>query len=230
MAGRVQRPSGGRRTAPRNQRRARVRDDDGLIPVLARAVREVEAAAQRGTVMPSARTKFQVVALLVREERARVRADQACREPQRAAQLKRLDGVATILAKTAARDTSLLALLAEDAVVSDAARSLKRTMLEAAGVEPAPDDPAPSQPPADPRATERRVVPKSVVSRQLANPFLAPDFSAAKAPKAKASPRHLAGWELLGPLFRSFEYAGAGASACMALPEPTIVRAPGGCS
>ena len=45
-----------------------------MIPVLARAVREVEAAAQRGKVRPSGRTKFQVVALLVREERARIRA------------------------------------------------------------------------------------------------------------------------------------------------------------
>ena len=75
------------------------------------------------------RTKFQVVALLVREERARVKADTTSTEAHRAEQLKRLDGIATILAKTAARDTSLLALLAEDAVVSDAARSLKREML-----------------------------------------------------------------------------------------------------
>ena len=82
--------------------------------MLARAVREVEAGAQRGPVRPSGRTKFQVVALLVREERARVKADQASSDGQRAEQLKRLDGVATILAKTAARDTSLLALLAEE--------------------------------------------------------------------------------------------------------------------
>ena len=73
--------------------------------MLARAVREVEAAAERGRVTPSGRTKFQVVALLVREERARVKADEASTEAQRTEQLKRLDGIATILAKTAARDT-----------------------------------------------------------------------------------------------------------------------------
>ena len=78
-----------------------------------------------GRSQPSVRTKFQVVALLVREERARVKADEDATEAQRAEQLKRLDGVATILAKTAARDTSLLALLAEDAVVSDAAKALQ---------------------------------------------------------------------------------------------------------
>ena len=44
--------------------------------MLARAVREVEAAAERGRVRPAGRTKFQVVALLVREERARVKADE----------------------------------------------------------------------------------------------------------------------------------------------------------
>ena len=119
MARRGQRQQGVRRTAPRDQRRVRTLDNEGIIPVLARAVREVETAVQRGPVAPSVRTKFQVVALLVREERAQVKADEELTEARRAEQLKRLDGVATILAKTAARDTSLLQLLAEDAEVSD---------------------------------------------------------------------------------------------------------------
>ena len=85
-------PTGARRTARASQRRVRGRDDDGIIPVLARTVREVEAAAQRGRVMPSVRTKFQVVALLVREERARVRAEsQQRRPPGRRAQAPRRD-------------------------------------------------------------------------------------------------------------------------------------------
>jgi SNF2 family DNA or RNA helicase len=193
--------------------------------VLARAVREVEAAAQRGPVTPSVRTKFQVVGLLVREERARVKADGTSREAHRAEQLKRLDGIATILAQTAARDTSLLALLADDAVVSDAARSLKREMQQAAGVEPVTDERTATDLAAVSRTTERRVVPQSVVSRQLANPFLAPDFSSAEHRKPR--PRRLAGWELLDPLFRSFEYAGGESSVGMALPEPASLRAPG---
>ena len=226
MARRAQRQPDVRRTVSRNQRRVRDRDDDGIIPVLARVVREVEAAVERGAVMPSVRTKFQVVALLVREERATVKADETSSDAHRTEQLKRLDGVATILAKTAARDTSLLTLLAEDAVVSDPARSLKRDMLRAAGVEVAEEQVIPTAPAADSVTTERRVVPQSVLSRQLANPFLPPDFAAAKPSNARAS--RLAGWELLGPLFRSFEYAGGGASACMALPEPSPVRVPGG--
>ena len=52
----------------------------------------------------------------------------------RTEQLKRLDGIATILATTAARDSSLLGLLADDAVLSDRARSLRRELLEAAGI------------------------------------------------------------------------------------------------
>ena len=225
MARRGQRQPSARRAAPRNQRRVRELDNDGIIPVLARAVREVETAVERGPVMPSVRTKFQVVALLVREERANVKADATSTEAQRAGQLKRLDGVATILAKTAARDTSLLALLAEDAEVSDSARSLKRDMLRAAGVEP-PEESAPAEPAAATAGTERRVVPQSVVSRQLANPFLAPDFSSAE--RSLAHPRRLAGWELIGPLLRSFEYAGSGAPAGMALPAPVSLRAPHG--
>ena len=198
-------------------------DNEGMIPVLARAVREVEAAAQRGKVRPSGRTKFQVVALLVREERSRIKNDAESTEGQRTEQLKRLDGVATILAKTAARDTSLLVLLPEDVVVSDDAATLKREMQLAAGFE-VPDEPEPEpQVDAAPTVAERRVVPKSVVARQLANPFLAPDFSAFEH---KRPTGRLSSWELLGPLFRSFEYGGA--SSCMDLPEDAPVKAPGG--
>ena len=64
------------------------------MPVLARAVREVEAAVQRGSVLPSVRTKFQVVALLAREERTRVRTDGTGSRAQQAEALKRLDGIA----------------------------------------------------------------------------------------------------------------------------------------
>jgi hypothetical protein len=213
----------GTRTAPRDQRRVRDRDD--IVAVLARAVREVEAAAQRGPVAPTVRTKFLVIALLLREEHARVRGDEASSAAHRAEQLKRLDGIATILAKTAVRDPALLALLAEDAVVSDAARSLKRDMLRAAGIEAAPDE-APAAEPAAVASTERRVVPQSVVSRQLANPFLAPDFSAARPSAVR--PRRLAGWELIGPLLSSFERAGGGDSACMPLPAAASLHAPGG--
>jgi hypothetical protein len=218
-----QRHTGGRRTTPRNQRRVRPGGD--VVSVLARAVREVEAAAQRGRVTPAVRTKFQAVALLLREERARIRGA-AGSESQRAEQLKRLDGIATILATSAVRDAGLLALLAEDALVSDAARSLTRDMLRAAGIEPPADEAPPAEAPATPAASERAVLPQSVVSRQLANPFLAPDFSAAPQPARRAG--RLSGWELLGPLLRSFERAGSGDSACMPLPAPASRRGPAG--
>ncbi|GAA4424734.1 hypothetical protein GCM10023169_21660 [Georgenia halophila] len=192
------------------------------MPVLARVSREVEGAVQRARVKPSVRTKFQVTALLMREERARVKADPDLTEAGRDEQLKRLDGIATILAKTAARDTSLLGLLDEHAVVSDAARSLKRELLEDAGVEAPAEEIEPSEPELASAPAQRQVVPQSVVSRQLANPFLAPDFSSAQ--NRRVQPRRLAGWELLGPLFKSFEYGGA--SSCMELPEQSPVRAP----
>jgi SNF2 family DNA or RNA helicase len=66
-----------------------------------------------------------------------------------------------------------------------------------------------------------------VISRRLANPFLAPDFEAA-AERVAAKPRRLAGWELLEPLFRSFEQSGDGVAACMPLPEPAPVPTPPG--
>jgi SNF2 domain-containing protein/helicase-like protein len=221
-----QRPRRAHRTARAPQRRTRERDEDGIIPVLARTAREVETAAQRGRVRPSERAKFQVVAVLARQERARVRADSGS-DARRSAMLKRLDGIALILAQTATHDTSLIELLAEDAVLTEGARELTRSLLEDAGVEATSVAALPPPPPTAPAPAERRVVPQSVVSRQLANPFLAPDFSAAR-PVAAPPVRRLATWELLGPLFSSFERAGAGASPCMELPAPTSLQASGG--
>src|ERR1700734_1453918 len=218
-----QRQTRARRTAPRKHRRVHHRDD--VVPALTRTVREVEAAARRGRRKPAVRTKLQAVALLLRDERARVRAAGGS-DSHRAEQLKRLDGVAAILATTAVQDAGLLALLAEGAGVSEAARSLKREMLRDLGIEPAPEEIAPTETAAVSAGSERQVVPQPVISRQLANPFLAPDFSA--VPQSTSRPRRLAGWELLGPLLSSFERAGGGAPACMALPAPADRFTPAG--
>src|SRR6202044_1935181 len=85
-----QRQTGARRTVPQKQRRVRDRGD--VVSVLARTAGEVEAAARRGRVTPTVRAKFQAVALLLREERARVRAA-AGSDSHWAEHLKRLDGV-----------------------------------------------------------------------------------------------------------------------------------------
>ncbi|MGD0701352.1 MAG: SNF2-related protein, partial [Trebonia sp.] len=223
MARPGQRQQGARRTVPRTQRRVRDRGD--VVSVLSRTVREVEAAVQRGRVTPAVRAKFQAVALLLRDERARVQTAPG-NGGRRAEQLKRLDGIAAILAATAVRNDGLLALLAEDSPVSDAARSLKRDMELDLGIKPATEETAPTEIVTAPADTELQVVPQSVISRQLANPFLAPDFSA--VPQRTSRQRLLAGWELLGPLLTSFERAGGGASACMALPSPTARFTPAG--
>ena len=222
MARPGQRQQGARRTAARKQQSVRQRGD--VFSVLSRTVREVEAAARRG-VTPAVRTKFQSVALLLREERARVLAA-AGSGSHRAEQLKRLDGIAAILAATAVQDAGLLALLADDSGVSDAAQSPKRNLMRDLGTVPAREENAPAQTATAPAAAQPRVVPQSVISRQLANPFLAPDFSA--VPQRTARPRRLAGWELLNPLLSSFERASGGAPACMELPSPTARFTPAG--
>ncbi|HEX3003535.1 MAG TPA: DEAD/DEAH box helicase [Angustibacter sp.] len=221
MAGRGQRTATMSRSSNRDRRRSKHTDDEGLMPVLAKAVREVEGQAQRGAIRRSGRTTFQVIALLVREERARVKAQDDVTEVWRAEQLKRLDGIATILAKIAARDPSLLGLLAEDASVSDDARILKREMMLEGGLEP-PEEPAAE--PADDTTSSRSVIPLSVRARQLANPFLEPDYDAVGERRRRTG--LLTGWELLGPLFRSFEQGGD--SSCMQLPEPATLKGPDG--
>ncbi|PPI54192.1 DEAD/DEAH box helicase [Rathayibacter toxicus] len=198
-------------------------DNAGIIPILARRVREVEAKAQSGKVGPTNRTKFLVIALLMREERKRVKVDDTLSDAQRAEEMKRLDGIATILAKTAARDTSLIALLESEAGVTPAAQKLRRDWLLEAGAEMSSDDllivteaePTPDQP-------ENQVVPPSVRARQLANPFLPPNLSVT-APAAPAPRRRLDDWELLGPLVKAFEFGAGGRAASMALPEPPVI-------
>ena len=101
--------AGAAKTASRSvnkSRRRRPLDDEGIIPILARAVREVESQAARGKVNAQNRTKFQVSALLVREERQRVKDDASVTAEQRAEVLKRLDGLAAIMAKTCLLYTS----------------------------------------------------------------------------------------------------------------------------
>src|SRR3954454_21355798 len=69
---REQRSGSSRRT-----RRAsgRPQDNEGILPVLAKAVREVETAVDRGQVTATQHARFQAVALLARAERTRVRAE-----------------------------------------------------------------------------------------------------------------------------------------------------------
>ncbi len=215
----------GATTRSRSNSRKRYVDNSGLIPVLARTVRQVEAAAQRGKVSPSGRTRFLVVAILMREERARVKADTEVSDGDRAEQLKRLDGIASILAQTASRDTSLIALLESESLPASA-QKLRRDLLLEAGMELSLDEQiVTEEKPAAAVAevNERQVVPVSVRQRALANPFLAPDFDAV-APKPVVGGR-LGNWELLGPLFRSFEHGSGSNAASMALPEPGAATA-----
>lgn len=212
------------KTSARRRRGSSARRDDEapLIPILARKVREVEAKAQRGKLGPTNRVKFQVIAFLVREERARVKAEADIPAATRSELLKRLDGVATILAKTAARDTSLIQLLEVDQAASPVARRMRRDWLLESGAELAEDeliitDAAPVQAPVVPAAlAERQVVPPQVDARREANPFLAPDL-ALRAP-TEAPRRRLDGWELMGPLYKAFEIGAGGGAASMELP------------
>jgi SNF2 family DNA or RNA helicase len=203
--------------------RVRNRDNEGIIPVLAMAVREVERAVASRQLTSGQRARFQASALLARAERAHVRNDDSLTQAQRETQLKRLEGLATILAQIATREPSLFALLQEDADVSDATRRLEREMQRQAGIE-VEDEPEPEPSPFSGVGRDRTALPQSVVQAQLANPFLVPDFS-------QAPPRvhgYLAGWELIEPLLNSFEQAAPGSPASMELPDARPVLLPPG--
>ncbi|PPG29553.1 DEAD/DEAH box helicase [Pseudoclavibacter sp. RFBB5] len=219
MSRRTRAQAGGRagvHTAPRHRKPV---DNTGVIPQLAKAAREVEASAQRGKVSPSNRTKFQVIALLMREERAKAKESTELGEHDRAEALKRLDGLASILAKTAARDTSLISLLEPGAPVSEAAKALRKQMLFAGGIEmvvdeqPEPEAQAEKLPP---EIAQRQVLPGSVKARTRSNPFLAPVLTSVNTTTPHYS--RLSNWELLGPLLRAFETGAGGNAASMELP------------
>ncbi|MGC0142487.1 DEAD/DEAH box helicase [Pseudactinotalea sp. Z1732] len=211
-------------TTTRRRPSGRIRPDEDapLLPILARRVREVEAkAAKSGRVGPTNRTKFQVIALLVREERARIKADEDLSSATRTELLKRLDGVATILARTAAQDTSLLNVLKDDATPSPAAQRMRRDWLLDSGKALSADEMEIKAPQVPERETvpaqlaEKQVVPASVKARIRANPFLAPDLQQLRA---DSSPGYLSGWDLMDPLYRAFEQGSGGGVATMDLP------------
>jgi len=205
-----------RRGRGRNDRRPR-NDNEGVLPVLAQAVRRLENAVQRGRVQGGDYNRYQAIALLAREERIRVRTDDSLTQVRRDSELKRLDGIATILAQIAASEPSFFHLLDEKADVSDGTRSLIREMQVAAGREPEPEpSPDATVELADGRV-ERRVVPRAVRARQLAIPFQVPDYSAVPQMPAR---RRLVGLELIEPLLSAFEDTTPGAPACMEMPEP----------
>jgi len=210
------------------QRRRAHQDETGIIPVLARVVRGIENAAERGKVNAANRVRYRVVAVLAREERARIKADASLGEAERAKELTRLDGIATIMAKTAARDASLIQLLTDTAPLSPAAQEVRRALLIEAGTPLAPEDlVVVTEPEPKPAVEERQVVPQSVRQYQMSNPFLAPDFSAYQKPKPVTSGR-LDNWELIEPLFRAFEVGAGGGAASMELPDARSLATPGG--
>jgi hypothetical protein len=198
-----------RRTPPNRQQRQEP------LAVLAMAAADL----QRSRVTPAARATFQAITLLLREQR--VEATTAPMSPaQRAAKQKRIEGLAANLARAAARDASLFALLADDAAVLPGTNAAVRELRLKAGqaVEPAvAAAPPPTEP--GPAREQRQVVPQSAISRSLANPFLAPDYSVAPPPRPR--PRLLADWELIRPLLRAFEESTADAPSCMTLPPPS---------
>ncbi len=225
--------------------------------MLAETVRTLETAVRGDRVTPGVRTTFQAVTLLLREERSRVRADETRSERQRTEQLKGLDNLAAVLVRIAVRDAGLLALLAEDAVVSAAARTRKLELLEEAGIEVSPEDalaPDPSAPTSGrrpersdrsdraessgdspavrrPDAQPERQPDRQVVPQSVTSRQLSNPFLAPEISElrpAQARPRQLAGWELLGPLLTSFERANSTAPTSMALPAPTARFTPAG--
>lgn len=207
-------------TAVSSRRRT---DTSPLIPLLARRVREVEARASRGKLGPTNRTRFQVIAMLVRDERTRVQKEPDLSNSARGELLKRLDGIATILARTATRDTSVLTLLDPEATPTRAAQEMRNEWLESVGIQPTEDqlrivDVMPKRVISASNA-EKQVTPAGVEQRLREVSFQAPVFRRS----ASNGSGVLTGWELMDPLYRAFEDGAGGGSATMPLPPAPAI-------
>lgn len=190
------------------------RDDQGLLPVLAQAVRSVENDAKRGRLTMTSKATFQAVAALTRQERMRIKTDPSLNDAKRGEQIKRLEGIATILATTAAIEPSLFDLLVDNAEILPETREVTREMQQRAGLDVEEEKPVADA--GTPDIRDRRVVPRAVITRQLSNPFMPPSFDDLPP---RPQTRRLESWELLSPLLSSFERAPAGAVASMDLPD-----------
>src|SRR4051812_17817157 len=187
------------------------------------AAADVDRAVTQRRVTSETRARFQAVALLLREQRSEARTAPMS-EVQRTAQMKRIDGLAVALARTAARDATLFALLADDApLLPDTATATRELRLKA-GLAVEAEPAVTAQPGSTPARDQRQVLPQSAVARNLANPFLVPDYAAAPSGQPRPRPRLLADWELIPSLLRAFEESTAGAPSCMNLPDPRDVH------
>ena len=169
----------------RGGNRSTQREDDPapIIPILARRVREVEArVASKGRATPTNRTKFQVVALLMRAERARVKDDQvhfdryAGRPAQAARRHRRHPGPDRRSGHESAGTAR------PGCQAGPAAQQMRRDWLLESGAELAPEDlvitrPQPVAQVMPPELAAKQVTPPAVPARTRANPFLAPDLS-----------------------------------------------------
>ncbi len=164
----------------------------------------------------------------MRSERARVREDTSIPSATRADLLKRLDGIATILAQIAARDTSLLTAArrrrqARPGRAADAPRLAARVGRRARRGGPRHRGPRA----AATRRPGRRSQPgrscRSRCPRERSPTRSSRPTSAAS--RATTYPSRLAGWDLLSPLYRAFEQGAGGEAASMDLPPtPQIDR------
>ena len=194
----------------------------------ARRARGRGARRSAGRSSPSARTKFQVVALLVREERARVKADTELTEASaRPSSSSGSTGSPRSWPRPPPATPSLLELLAEDAAVSDAAKRAASARCIAPPAWSSRRRRSPSPTTAELLAAERRVVPAVGHPAPARQPVPGPRLLRAPTPR-RPRPRRLATWELLGPLFRSFEYAAAARRVHAAARADAASRLPDG--
>ena len=179
--------------------------------------------------MPSVRTKFQVVALLVREERAR-RQGRRGRSPRPTAPSSSSGSTASPPSWPRPPPATPRCCRCSPRTPSSPTRprALKREMLESARRrgcprrrQPPSRSPTTGQPD---RAPRRAPVGRSPASSPTRS---SPPTSPRRADAGPAA-RRLAGWELLGPLFRSFEYGERRLRRAWRCPSRPRCEAPGG--
>ncbi|WP_033799876.1 DEAD/DEAH box helicase [Tropheryma whipplei] len=186
-----------------------------LLSALARTVREVEMSLVRKRIGPSSVMRFHAVALLLRQERARVKSDPDITDTVRTELIRRLDGLAAVMVRIAARDTALMSIVTPDAPVSDGALLYRRRLLSQIGVIDSDGESSEIREAAPPPPS-LELYPQSVKMYHATHIFRppGPDMESDLVPIIR-----LANWDLVGSVFKAFSQGGA--SVCKSLPAPS---------
>lgn len=197
-----------------------------IVSHILKISRKLEQAVKKGPLSRADRDRFQVVALIARSQKQKLKTtgeERKFTEPK-------LDQVGSALAKIAIRDASLIGLLESTAPSTHQASNMLRQIVGVFAQKQREDNPdalSCTIEPITPSRQDSYQIPDmaqlspSVISKMRSDPFCAPGHLRPIIPNSNFW--RLKSWDLLGEVLKAFEAPVVQGAACMAMPEQTFV-------